>query len=915
MQIFSSFVLLAVTIVSCYAYGLPVTQQSKGSPWPLPMKISTTHDTVVLAGAEEFSFKVGGAACDILDEAFVRYRNIIFYGPPETSSTHKQRIPQKKIRASGTLVSVTVNIQTCEDVPSLESDESYSLTVGDSTATISANSIWGGLSGLETFSQLAYFSEQGVLVMNKTSIDDAPRFAHRGLLVDTSRHFIKVPVLLKNLDAMAFNKLNVFHWHIVDSQAFPYESKAFPSLSEQGAYSPSHVYTQEDVAAVIEYARLRGIRVMPEFDTPGHTFNSWVSIKDLLTPCYSGGKPDGTFGPINPTLNSTYNFLKPFFQEVTSVFPDHYVHLGGDEVNFKCWQSNPQITDFMKAQGFGTNYSKLEEYYEQKLLGIMSDLKAGYAVWQEVIDNNVKEYGDGEQEYGEDEHEYGDDEQEYGDDEHEYGDGEHEYGDGEHEYGDGEQEYGEDEHEYGEDEHECGDGEHEYGDGEHEYGDDEHEYVQGDDEHEYDDGEHECGDDEHEYGDGEHEYGEDEQEYVQGDDEHEYDDGEHEYGDDEHEYGDGEHEYGEDEQEYVQGDDEHEYDDGEHECGDDEHEYGDGEQEYGEDEHEYGDDEHEYGDGEHEYDDGEHEYGDNEHEYGDDEHEYDDGEHEYGDGEHEYGDEEHEYGDDEHEYDDGEHEYGDGEHEYGDDEHEYGDDEHEYGDDGHDERSLLLALLLFNNVNSQVRSDTVVEVWKDPYQDEMAKVTAKGYTTILSTPWYLNYLKSPYNNDWVDYYSVEPLSFNGHDLRYISHHAQVKNDTVVEVWLPKWQAELAKVTAMGYRALLASTFYLSQVATPQKQDWKSYYGVDPQGFNGTDAQKKLVIGGEVCMWGEYVDGTNLISRLWPRASSVAERLWSPAAVNSVDDAKPRIAEHRCRMLRRGLQVEPITGPGFCREEV
>ncbi|GAA6109782.1 beta-hexosaminidase subunit beta isoform X1 [Tachysurus ichikawai] len=481
----SDFVVLLLLAVSVCngrlfdGFGDGYRETDDVSLWPLPQKYQTTPTALKLRAS---SFQIvhakdstAGPSCSLLQNAFRRYFNYIF------DYVKKHRADQDKasdLELTELQVWITSTDPECDGYPSLQTDESYKLSVNQPTAVLKASNVWGALR------------------------------------------------------AMAMNKFNVFHWHIVDDHSFPFLSQTFPDLSQRGAYHPyTHVYTPADVKMLIEFARMRGIRVIAEFDTPGHTLSWGKGQSKLLTPCYSGSTLSGTFGPVNPILNSTYDFMTSFFKEISKVFPDAYIHLGGDEVDFSCWKSNPDIQKFMQQQGFGQDYSKLESYYIQRVLDIVKATNKGYMVWQEVFDNGVV-----------------------------------------------------------------------------------------------------------------------------------------------------------------------------------------------------------------------------------------------------------------------------------------------------------------------LKADTQIHVWKEKpdYKSEMAKITAAGFHVLLSTPWYLN-----------------RISYG--------------------------------------------------------QDWQGIYKADPQSFNGTAEQKKLVIGGEACLWGEYVDATNLTPRLWPRASAVAERLWSDENVKDVGSAYTRLVRHRCRMLRRGIPAEPLF-VGFCPHE-
>src|SRR5579862_3885092 len=193
-------------------------------------------------------------------------------------------------------------------------DESYRLTVTPQGARLSAPNPTGVLRGLETFRQL--IAEQTVPVVD---IDDHPRFPWRGLHLDVSRHWMPIEVVKRNLDGMAAVKFNVFHWHLSDDQGFRVESKRFPKLQQLG--SDGQYYTQEQIRDVIAYARDRGIRVVPEFDVPGHTTSWLVGYPQLASAPgpYQIERNWGVFdATMDPTRESTYQFLDAFIEEMAA---------------------------------------------------------------------------------------------------------------------------------------------------------------------------------------------------------------------------------------------------------------------------------------------------------------------------------------------------------------------------------------------------------------------------------------------------------------------------------------------------------------------------------------------------------------------------------------------------------------------
>lgn len=197
-------------------------------------------------------------------------------------------------------------------------NEAYTLTIpaNGSAATISAGTIWGAMHGMESFSQLVRFNFTGEVYSIANApwvLHDSPRFAHRGLMIDVSRHWQPLASIRSMIDSLAYAKMNVLHMHASDEQSFPMQIKSYPKLWD-AAWSSQERYTQADIASLVEYARVRAIRVMVEFDVPGHSKAICQSYPEACTTCTA---QKGSTLPLNPSRNATFDMMESLLLEMT----------------------------------------------------------------------------------------------------------------------------------------------------------------------------------------------------------------------------------------------------------------------------------------------------------------------------------------------------------------------------------------------------------------------------------------------------------------------------------------------------------------------------------------------------------------------------------------------------------------------
>ncbi|CAH1398779.1 unnamed protein product [Nezara viridula] len=335
-----------------------------GNLWPLPTLAGELGSELVPVSPKKMYLTkecCGGEVETFMNEVFEIFRDNLVTecgGDPIAPSS----------------VAVNVRYKVSEEnlVLNMTTNEEYKLRVShvpgnNIDVEIVAKTVFGARHALETLSQLTGRRRSpksicSVYMMTSALIRDKPVFGHRGVLIDTSRHYIPMADLERTIRGMAANKLNVLHWHATDTHSFPLALSKVPALAELGAYSPKEVYTEKDIKYLVDYAKFRGVRILMEIDSPAHAGNGWQfgeqeGLGKLVlcrnSPPWQASCVQPPCGQMNPANDNLYKVLGGVYKNLQDLIPSEDIfHMGGDEVHLGCWNSSDEIINYMRLRKY-----------------------------------------------------------------------------------------------------------------------------------------------------------------------------------------------------------------------------------------------------------------------------------------------------------------------------------------------------------------------------------------------------------------------------------------------------------------------------------------------------------------------------------------------------------------------------------
>jgi hexosaminidase len=315
--------------------------------------------------------------------------------PTPTAAASRKRRRHYGTNSTGTLSTVHVQVKNTHAALQHGVDESYTLKIasGSDTVEITAETVYGALHAFTTLQQIVINDGSGKLIVEQpVSIVDEPLYPVRGIMIDTGRNYITKKKIFEQIDGMALSKLNVLHWHLVDSQSWPLELDVYPEMTED-AYSVNEIYTKDILKEVIEYAAVRGVRILPEIDMPGHANSGWKQVDSDILACADSwwSNDDWTYhtavepnpGQLDILNNKTYEATGKVYKEVASIFPDNWFHIGGDELHLNCYNFSSLARDYFAS---GKTLGDLYQYWvDHALPNFRAQSNKTFVMWEDVL--------------------------------------------------------------------------------------------------------------------------------------------------------------------------------------------------------------------------------------------------------------------------------------------------------------------------------------------------------------------------------------------------------------------------------------------------------------------------------------------------------------------------------------------------
>lgn len=298
--------------------------------------------------------------------------------------------------------------------------EAYTLSVDGMKVVIQASKPKGLFYGLQTLMQLMpaeiYGDEKSAnidIIIPAVQITDEPRFGYRGMHLDVSRHFFPKEFIKKFIDLIAFNKMNVFHWHLVDDQGWRVEIKKYPKLTDVGAWRVDRedkiwgdreaqkedekatyggFYSQEDILEIVAYAEDRYVTIIPEIELPAHVMSAIAAYPQLSCTNEPITVPPGSVWPITNIYcagkDSTFLFLEDVLNEVMALFPSEYIHIGGDEATKISWEKCKDCQKRIKTEGLD-NMEELQSYFIKRIEKFLVSKGRKLIGWDEILEGGL----------------------------------------------------------------------------------------------------------------------------------------------------------------------------------------------------------------------------------------------------------------------------------------------------------------------------------------------------------------------------------------------------------------------------------------------------------------------------------------------------------------------------------------------